>query len=41
MKESISIRKNIYNNSKYKEVIDTNFSELFSARENFTVEDFF
>lgn len=41
MKENISIRKNVYNTSKYKEVIDTNFSELFSARENFTVEDFF
>ena len=41
MKESISIRKNIYSSNKYKEVIDTDFSELFSARETFTVEDFF
>lgn len=41
MKENISIRKNIYSSNKYKEVIDTDFSELFSARERFTVEDFF
>lgn len=41
MKENISIRKNIYSSNKYKEVIDTDFSELFSVRESFTVEDFF
>ena len=41
MKENISIRKNVYSSNKYKEVINTNFSELFSARETFTVEDFF
>jgi len=41
MKENISIRKNIYSSNKYKEVIDTDFSELFSARETFTIEDFF
>lgn len=39
--ENISIRKNIYSSNKYREVIDTNFSELFSARQTFTVEDFF
>lgn len=39
--ENISIRKNIYNSNKYREVIDTNFSELYSARQTFTVEDFF
>ena len=41
MNDNISIRKNIYSSNKYREVIDTNFSELFSAKENFTVEDFF
>lgn len=41
MNDNISIRKNIYSNNKYREVINTNFSELFSAREKFTVEDFF
>lgn len=41
MKKNISIRKNIYSSNKYKEVIDTDFSELFSTRENFTIEDFF
>lgn len=41
MSENISIRKNIYNSNKYREVIDTNFSELFSVKETFTVEDFF
>lgn len=41
MKNNISIRKNIYSSNKYKEVIDTNFSELYSTRETFTIEDFF
>jgi len=41
MNENISIRKNIYSSNKYREVIDTNFSELFSARQTFTIEDFF
>jgi hypothetical protein len=41
MKKNISIRKNIYSSNKYKEVINTDFSELFSTRENFTIEDFF
>lgn len=41
MKENISIRKNIYSSNKYREVIDTGFSELFSTRENITIEEFF
>lgn len=41
MKEQISIRKNIYDSGKFREVVDTNFSELFSARESFSVEEFF
>lgn len=41
MKEQISIRKDIYDSGKFREVVDTNFSELFSARESFSVEEFF
>ena len=33
MKENISINKNIYSSNKFREVIDTNFSELINARD--------
>lgn len=41
MEENIPIQKDIYSSNKFKEVIDTDFSELFNARETFDVEDFF
>ena len=41
MAQNISIRKNIYDSSKFKEVVDTNFSELFNSQDNFNIDDFF
>jgi hypothetical protein len=41
MKYNIPIKKDIYSSNKFREVVNTNFSELFSARENISVEDFF
>jgi len=41
MKENILIDKNIYSSDKFREVVNTNFSELTSTREQFNVEDFF
>ena len=41
MGNKIPIQKNIYSSNKFKEVIDTNFSELFNTQDNFSVEDFF
>lgn len=41
MKENISIRKNIYSSNKFREVVDTNFSELSSTQNQLDVDDFF
>ena len=41
MDRKISIQKNIYSNSKFREVIDTTFSELTNITSKTTVEDFF
>ncbi len=41
MDKIIPIQKNIYSSNKFKEVIDTNFSELFNTQDNFNVDDFF
>lgn len=41
MKENISINKNIYSSNKFREVINTNFSELTNVRDQFNIEDFF
>lgn len=41
MDRKISIQKNIYSNSKFREVIDTTFSELTNILPKTTVEDFF
>ena len=41
MKYNIPIKKDIYSSNKFREVVNTNFSELFSARETISVEDFF
>ena len=35
MKENISIRKNIYSSNKFREVVDTNFSELSNTQNQF------
>lgn len=41
MKENIPINKNVYNSDTFREVIDTNFSELLSKKNKISVEDFF
>lgn len=41
MDKVIPIQKNIYSSNKFKEVIDTDFSELFNTQDNFNVDDFF
>jgi len=41
MDKVIPIQKNIYSSNKFKEVIDTDFSELFNTQDNFGVDDFF
>jgi len=41
MDKIIPIQKNIYSSNKFKEVIDTDFSELFNTQDNFNVDDFF
>lgn len=41
MKENILIKKDIYDSGKFKEVINTDFSELYTAGESFSIEDFF
>lgn len=41
MKDIIPIVKNIYDSGKFREVVDTNFSELFTTGESISVEDFF
>jgi len=41
MDRKISIQKNIYSNIKFREVIDTTFSELTNILPKTTVEDFF
>jgi len=41
MKYNIPIKKDIYSSNKFREVVNTNFSELFSTRETISVEDFF
>lgn len=41
MSENIPIKKDIYSSNKFREVIDTNFSELFGVRETFSIEEFF
>jgi hypothetical protein len=41
MDKVIPIQKNIYSSNKFKEVIDTDFSELFNTQDNFSVDDFF
>lgn len=41
MKENISIRKNIYSSNKFREVVDTNFSELSNTQNQLDVDDFF
>ena len=41
MDNIIPIQKNIYSSNKFKEVIDTDFSELFNTQDNFGVDDFF
>ena len=42
MKDNISIQKNIYSSNKFREVINTNFSELIDTNgEQFSVEEFF
>lgn len=40
-KGNISINKNVYNYKPYKQVIDTEFSELYNAGESFSIEEFF
>ena len=41
MDNIIPIQKNIYSSNKFREVIDTRFSELFNTQDNFDVNDFF
>jgi len=41
MKESISIQKTVYINGNFREIIDTNFSELSSTKRSFTQDEFF
>ena len=41
MDEKINIGKNVYSNLQFKKIIDTNFSELTSKKEDLDIDKFF